>query len=270
MGTLAPGAGWFQLSILGQRATEFFGTDGVKRGFIGGSEFETRSAFVTAAVGVADGMEAWAQLPVHLLRIEGGAGSSASTGVGDVRLALRMSPALVGRDLPVALRVGAKLPGSGFPVDARTLPLTEGQRDWEVSVESAGSLGPLYLVGWIGHRWREANLDTDWDPGNETFAHIALGGSAGPLGWQIAGDGLWARPLTALGFVLPDERRRMLLLLPTVAIDAGPGRLETTAQIPLSGRVLPVGTGLSIGYRIDWGGEPELDPSALEEWLRER
>lgn len=86
---------------------------------------------------------------------------------------------------------------------------------------------------------------------------MALGGSAGRVTWELAADGLWGGALTAQGFILDDERRRLVQLLPTVGIGVGPGRLEATAQIPVSGRNLPVGRGLSVGYRIAWGLEPE-------------
>jgi hypothetical protein len=130
--TMPRGAGWIQLSLSGQRATEGFNPAGARQDFIGNSEFVTRSAYLTGAYGVLKGLEVWAQLPVHRLTVDGSGGSSEGSGIGDIRAALRASPALAGLEVPVALRVGVKLPGSDFPVDPRLLPLTEGQRDLEV------------------------------------------------------------------------------------------------------------------------------------------
>ena len=257
--TLPAGGGWVQLSGLGQRANEFYSSAGNTRGFIGASQFDTRSAFLTGSIGVLRGLEAWAQVPFHRLTVQSLAGDTRATGIGDVRVALRAGSELLGFDLPVAVRLGAKFSGSDFPVDATQLPLTEGQTDWEASLESGMPIGMtgLYVMGWTGYRWREENATADRKPGNELFAHAALGGSIGAATWEIAADGLWGEALTAQGFVLNDERRRLIQILPTLGYGVGPGRLEVTGQIPLSGRNLPVGRGVSVGYRIAWGLEPE-------------
>lgn len=266
LSTLPQGAGWFQVSLLGQVADEFFSDGGARRAFIGDSRFVTRSAFLTGAVGVLPGVEVWGQVPVHRLRVEDPSDDATSTGVGDLRFAVRLGSEAVGLDLPLALRLGAKLPGSDFPVDATVLPLTEGQRDWEASLESGTTL-PIpgsYVMGWVGHRWREENREARRQPGDEIFAHLALGGSTGRLHFELAADGLWGDALTAQGFLLPGETRSLVQLLPTLGWDTGPGRLEATGQIPLSGENLPVGTGVSVGYRITWGMAPALDGSLLD------
>lgn len=55
--------------------------------------------------------------------------------------------------------------------------------------------------------------------------------------------------------------------LPTLGVTVAGGRLEATAQIPVSGRNLPAGPGLSLGYRLAWGvdSEPTFIPPALPE-----
>ncbi|MDH3207185.1 MAG: hypothetical protein OEO79_11270 [Gemmatimonadota bacterium] len=253
--TLRAGTGWIQLSVYGQRATEWFDNSGDRRAFLANSEFETRSVFLTAAVGVADGLEVWAQLPRHHLNVDGAGGSSTSTGVGDVRVAMRVGAEFFGLDLPVAVRFGAKLPGSDFPIDATVLPLTEGQTDLEVSVESGVTLGdlPLYVMGWVGYRRRSENIEAARRPGAERFAHAAFGGFVGDLTWEVAADGLWGGSPLASGIVLTSERRQMIQVLPTVGYGIGPGRLEVTGQLPISGRVLPAAMGVSAGYRVGWG-----------------
>ncbi|MBT8336057.1 MAG: transporter, partial [Gemmatimonadetes bacterium] len=253
--TLEPGSGWIQLSGYAQNATESFNPEGTRQPFVTGAEFRTRSAFLTAAVGVAWGLELWAQLPLHDLAVEGPGGSSDGDGVGDLRFAARLGSDLVGLDLPVALRAGVKVPGSDFPVDARLLPLSEGQTDVEVSVETGRSVGalPIYWVGWLGYRWRFENETADREPGDEWFAHAAVGGGIGRFSWEIGSDVLRGRAPRAQGFSLDNEQRRLVLLVPTVGYGFGPGRLEATVQHPLSGRNLPAATGLSIGYRALWG-----------------
>jgi hypothetical protein len=253
--TLTRGSGWIQLSAYGQNASEFFNHLGDRQPFLADSEFRTRSVFLTAAVGIADGLEVWAQMPTHHLSVDASSGTSVSTGVGDIRFAARVGAELFGLDLPLAVRVGAKVPGSDFPIDATVLPLTEGQTDAEVSVESGARLGslPLYVMGWVGYRWRSENREAARRPGGERFGHLAFGGFVGDLTWEVAADGLFGQAPLAQGILLTGERRRLIQLLPTVGYQVGPGRLEVTGQIPLAGRVLPAGVGMSAGYRVGWG-----------------
>jgi hypothetical protein len=91
------------------------------------------------------------------------------------------------------------------------------------------------------------------------FASLVVGGEAGALHWGVTVDALWGRTPSAQGFELPGDKRRLVQLLPTLGLDAGPGRLEITGQVPLGGRNLPVGNGVSVGYRWTWG----LDPSPI-------
>ena len=255
LNTMPAGAGWFQVSVYGQRATEFFNPLGNRQPFLAESRFDTRSIFVTGAVGVVPGLEVWAQVPVHRLSVDARSGQSTTRGVGDVRMAARLGTRLVGADLPLAVRVGAKVPGSDFPVDATVLPLTEGQTDVEVSLESGRAVGDggLYVMGWVGYRWRGANLQAARDPGDERFSHLAVGGSAGDLTWEVGADALWGAAPRAQGVRLSDEGRRLFQVLPTLGYRAGPGRLEATTQLPVWGKNLPAGVGFSLGYRMTWG-----------------
>lgn len=253
--TMPAGAGWAQLSLSGQRATEGFNPLGERQDFIGGSEFVTRSVYLTGAYGLREGLEVWAQLPVHRLSVDGSAGSSEGSGIGDIRAAVRVGPALLGYELPVAVRLGVKLPGNDFPVDPRLLPLTEGQRDLEVSVESGWSgMGvPVYVVGWVGYRWRGENETAGFQPGDERFAHAAIGGELGPVSVELGVDALWGLAPNEQGLTLDGARRRLVQILPTVGADVWKGRLEMTAPVSVSGRNLPADRGVSLGYRVAWG-----------------
>ena len=253
--TMPAGAGWLQFSAVGSRAREAYGPFGGRLGFAGGSEFDTRSAYVTGSVGIVEGLEVWAQVPVHRLTVTGPAGVSESNGVGDVRTALRVSPQLFGYEWPVALRVGLKLPGSEFPVDATELPLTEGQRDIDLSLESGWTSFdyPVYAVGWLGYRWRGQNEGVEYEPGDEFFAHAAVGGRTGSVHLELGVDALWGGDLIEQGIRLPSARRRLVQLLPTIGTDLGFGALEITVPISLTGKNLPVSSAVSVGYRYAWG-----------------
>jgi hypothetical protein len=253
--TLPPGAGWLQVSVYRQQADESFNHLGNRQPFLANGQFDTRSIFLTGAVGLTRGLELWAQLPVHNLSADAAGDNSTTTGVGDIRFAGRIGSEFFGLNVPLALRAGVKVPGSEFPVDATVLPLTEGQLDFETSLESGGKLGslPLYVTGWVGYRWRTENQEAARTPGDEAYAHAALGALTGDFLFEVAADGLWGRAPLAQGILLVGERRRLIQLIPTVGYRAGPGRLEFTSQIPVYGRNLPSGIGMTIGYRFAWG-----------------
>ena len=44
----------------------------------------------------------------------------------------------------------------------------------------------------------------------------------------------------------------MFQIVPTIGYPVGSGTLELSAQIPVSGRNLPSGTGFAVGYRTGW------------------
>ncbi len=255
MRTLELGTGWLQVSLYRQQADESFNHLGDRQPFLANGQFDTRSVFVSGAVGLTRGVEFWAQLPVHNLNANSAGGTSTTTGLGDLRFAGRVGSEFVGLDVPLAARFGIKIPGSEFPVDATVLPLTEGQLDFETSLEAGGQLGslPLYVTGWVGYRWRTENEEAARKPGDEGFAHLALGAFAGDFILELAADGLYGRAPVAQGITLAGERRRLLQLIPTVGYELGPGRLEFTSQVPVYGRSLPSGVGMSIGYRFAWG-----------------
>ena len=253
---LPTGAGWAQISFFRQRSLSFYNQNGDVQDFLAASDFRTRSVLLTASVGLTEGIDLWAQLPIHNLDVRSDGGNSTSSGVGDLRFAVRVTPALFGLDAPVGLRFGGKTPGSTFPVDATVLPLTEGQRDFEVSLESGTAFDflPIYVAGWVGYRWRGLSDVREYNPDEETFGHLAVGGSVGELTLELGADGLWGQAPTVSGLTLSDDQaRRLLQIVPTVGYPVGPGKIEVSGQIPLAGRNLPTGVGIGVSYRTTWG-----------------
>jgi hypothetical protein len=254
--TLPPGGGWAQVSFFRQRSLSFYNQNGDVQDFLAASDFLTRSVFLTASVGLVEGVDIWAQLPFHNLDVTSDGGDSGSSGVGDLRFALRVTPELFGSTAPFGLRFGGKTPGTTFPVDATILPLTEGQRDFEMSLESGTALSflPVYVAGWVGYRWRDLSEVRDYNPGEETFGHFAVGGAIGGLTMELGADALWGQAPTVQGLTLgDDEARRLFQLVPTVGYPVGPGKIEVASQIPLAGRNLPNGVGVGVSYRTTWG-----------------
>lgn len=254
IGTLPPGSGWVQFNVYRVRSDRFFGPSGISQPFIADARALTTSAIATAAVGLIPGVEAWAQLPVHSLDYRDESGDLSRTGLGDPRISVRVDASVLGLDAPVSLRAGLKLAASEFPVDARILPLTEGQADREVALETGHAFGsvPAYLIGWVGYRWRGTNDRIGRKPGDERFAHVAVGGSMKAVRWELAIEALSGLTPQQAGFGVPSSRRRLVQLNPTVGLDLGPGVLEAGGQVPVSGRNLPTGAGLGLGYRIGW------------------
>ncbi|MEX0692035.1 MAG: hypothetical protein WD043_09365 [Gemmatimonadales bacterium] len=254
--TLEPGTGWVQLSLYAQRSSEFFNTVGARQAFLSDGAVRTRSTFVTAAVGITWGLELWAQAPVHDVRFADQTGAREAAGLGDPRVAVRISPELITtRHIPVALRAGVKFPGRTFPVDATLIPLGEGQRDWEVSLQSSAVItgSSVYVLGWAGHRWRERNAAIDRKPGNEWFGHAAVGASWAGVRAELGTEVLWGGTPRQVGVPVPASQRRVWQLQPTIGRQVGPGVLDVTGFVPVVGRSLPSGSGVSIGYRVGWG-----------------
>jgi hypothetical protein len=254
VGTLEPGAGWIQLSFYGQNAAQRFDFAGDRQPFFAAGEARTRSAYLTASVGIFEGLDVWAQAAVHDLRYQDEGGARERTGLGDVRIAARGSASLIGVAVPVAVRVGVKLPGNEFPVDATILPLSEGQTDVEISVETARALAgdALYALGWVGHRWRFGQTTAARQPGDEWFVHLGLGGHHRSVRWQLGADLLHGGAPSQQGVTLTSDRRRLIQLNPSAAWTAGPGEVDVGAHVPISGRNLPSDPGFSVGYRFTW------------------
>lgn len=254
LGTLDPGAGWIQLSAFSQQSDELFDAEGTSRPLFAGGRATSRSLYLTAATGVARGIDVWAQASLLRVRYADDSGSRERTGLGDFRLAARLGTALVGSDAPVALRAGLKLPGSRFPVDGTVVPLSEGQTDVELSVETGRAFrdGALYAMGWVGHRWRLGRTSAAREPGDEWFVHAALGGRFSTLRWELAAESLHGAPPVNFGIELDNDRRRLFQLTPSLGWSVGPGEIDVGAQIPLAGRNLPADPGLSVGYRLGW------------------
>ncbi len=263
IGTLPPGEGWVQLSVFRQRSSEVFGTGGSRQPFLAGGRLRTQSVYLTGGIGVVGGVDLWAQLPLHDVSYADDGGARQRAGVGDPRFAVRVAPQIAGiTGIPLAVRGGVKLDGSRFPIDATIIPLGEGQVDWELSVETGGSFAPvpLYLLGWVGRRWRGLNREAAREPGDEWFGHLATGGPVGAYRWEVAVEYLRGDPPRHLGLEVPASRRRLLQLQPTAARQLGPGDLEVTVLLPISGRNLPAGPGFSLGYRVAWNQQPPPQP----------
>ena len=255
-----PGNGWVQLNVYHHDTRDRFDERRqLESLFNEDSRSITTSFIATGAVGIYRGIDTWIQVPVHRLEFNDVATDRESFGFGDPRVHMRVGPALfgLGSNIPVAIRGGVKIPVGEFPVDSEIVPLTEGQRDWELIAEVGHSFYPLplYVVGWFGYRWRETNEDIERKPGNERFVYVALGGAHRRLSWKVAAEGLWGErwvSFTGVRIELADSQRELIQVSPTIGWKVGAGHLELGSRIPLGGRNLPAGPAIILGYFWTW------------------
>ena len=253
----APRTGWVQASLYHHDTRDEFNFQGVRRDIRNNGHAVATSLFLTSAVGIASGVDAWLQLPYHRIEYTDFGGDRLRSGVGDLRAYLRVAPlSYFGSTFPFALRGGVKLPIGDFPLDAEIIPLGEGQRDWEVIAEVGHSFYPasVYLMGWIGYRWREENFERRQDFGDEAFFLAAVGGMAGPVGYKVVVEGWDGEAPVLEGIRLENASREMLHIIPTVSYGVGRGALEGGVRVPLGGQNLPAGPAIVFGYFFRVGG----------------
>lgn len=251
-----PGQGWVSLTTYHQDTRDVYDLNGERGAFAGAGHVVATASFLTVARGLARGFDAWAQFSFQRLRFDDRTGVSTATGIGDTRFYLRFNPLmLAGIDVPVAIRAGVKLPVGDFDVGSDQLPLGDGQRDWEIMLEAGRSFypAPFYFMSWAGYRWREARDGGRTDFGNERFFYAALGGTA-VVDFKIALEGWYGQTPVFNNVLALGAEREFLRLGPSVLLNLGPGQVEVGARIPLSGRSLPAGNELVLGYFTRFGG----------------
>lgn len=253
----APGRGWASVSAYGQNTRSIYLSNGDKGSFVLEGKAGALSLYVTAVLGVVPGVDVWVQPSFHRLRFEDLTGTRISTGPGDTRVYVRAAPLVwLGRDIPLALRAGVKLPVGDFDVGQDLIPLGDGQRDWELILEAGRSLypRPVYLMAWVGRRWRESADDPPRDFGDEWFFLAAVGGEAGRWGYKAAMEGWFGEIPRFGGLAAQGQEREMVRFSPSLSPRLGPGSLEIGTRIPLMGKNLPAGTDLVVGYFVRVGG----------------
>lgn len=255
-----PGTGWVDVGVAHQDTRKKFDRRGTVVPF---DSEEARSIATTVratgALGLWRGIDLWADVPFRRLQFDDVQGGRLTTGLADPRLFARVGPALAGiEDLPVAvaLRGGLKIPVGDFRLDADEISLSQGQRDWDLLLEVGKSLHPwpVYVMGWVGYRWREVNRSIQEKPGDERLFYAAAGGSWDRLRWTLAVDGLFGRPpvRTDFGLVLENDERELVQILPTVGWSVGPGVVEAGLRLPVHGQKFPAGPVFTLGYFLSW------------------
>lgn len=255
-----PGTGWVDLKVAHQDTREKFN----RRGNVVPFDSEDARSIattvrVTGALGLWRGIDIWGDVPFRRLEFNDVQDERLTTGIADPRFFLRVGPSVAGfTDLPlaVALRGGIKLPAGDFRLDANEISLSQGQRDWDLLLEVGKSLHPwpVYVMGWVGYRWREVNRSIQEKPGDERLVYAAVGGSLDRFRWKLAVDGVFGRPPVRTDFdlVLENDERELVQVIPTVGWDVGPGTAEAGLRLPVYGHKFPAGPVFTLGYFFSW------------------
>lgn len=251
-----PGEGWVSLTVYHQDSRDEYDLHGERGPVPGAGHSVATVGFLTVARGLAPGLDAWIQLSFQRLLFENVGGVAESSGVGDARLFVRLNPLIwAGSAFPFAVRLGTKVPVGDFDVGSNLIPLGDGQRDWEVMAEVGRSLypRPLYVMGWVGYRWREARDGGRLDYGDERFFYAAVGGESGRVGFKLAVEG-WYGATPVFNAVRADgAEREMTRIAPSLLLGVGPGQVELGLRRPFGGRNLIAGTDLVVGYFTRFG-----------------
>ena len=255
--TEAKGAGWTSITMYQQSTSEVYDAQGDRQPYLLNGRASAFSTFITTDVGLAPGVDAWIQLAYQRLEFEDLAEIRRSAGLGDLRLYVRWSPSSRwGWSLPVAIRGGVKVPVGDFDAFSSILPLGDGQTDFELVGEVGHSFWPAdaYVTGWLGYRWRRPQSLTGFEFGNERFFLVTGGWTSERLGARLGVEGWSGSEPTQLALAGTAAARRMVRVLPSLTLTLGPGVFEVGTRVPLSGRNLPAGPDLSLGYFVKWGG----------------
>ena len=226
--------------------------------FIGG-ESHSQALFTEIAYGLTGWLDVGLQLPIYRLRFVNLSDPNRDpvSSIGDIRFYGKVQ--LITAPLIVSIRLGAKSPTGKFTVDAEVVNLSEGQWDYELSLDLGRSLWPLpgYVNVAAGYRFRTDNNSFEITIGNEFT--LALEGGVNILPAVFVKGSLdWLRSerprIRTTGDVLLSHRE-LLSIAPSVMLSPHPSiHIEAGLRHSLAGQNFPDGVqyfgGLS--YQIDF------------------
>jgi hypothetical protein len=248
---LRPGQTWVQLALMHQQTDERYFLTGDRIPYFFEGESRTAGLFLDVRHGLPGGLEVDLQVPFFDQRFDDLADQRRSTGIGDVRAALRYNAI----EEPLVATVGAsvKLPTGDFETDAEVIPVGEGQWDVGLSLELARSLWPRpgYLTGLVGYRLRAENLESGIHPGNELLWSLEAGYRVLPrTTLKVRARGLHGEESTSFGITIPTLKREVVYLVPGLIFDLGAARaVEEAEPFTMRGRNWPAGPVLTLAFR---------------------
>ncbi len=224
--------------------------------FVTGGEYEFQRYAVDAAYGVTDRLEISATLPfLHTVFENDNDEVEPGTGLGDIVVGAAIG-ARRGDRAAASLSLRWKLPTADVPRSVFAQPLGEGQHDLTLRAGIGWSLWPHgWVSATVGHRWRGANDELGFDPGDEWVVAVEWGWRLRPwLALVTRFDGLEGSPWISRDFGIEQEiaTRRLWSYAPAVHVDldrlgASGTIVEIGASIALAGEDLPVSREFRIG-----------------------
>ncbi len=224
--------------------------------FVTGGEYEFQRYALEAAYGVTDRLEISASVPfLHTVFENDNDEVEPGTGFGDVVLGATVGVRR-GDRAAASLSLRWKLPTANVPRSVFAQPLGEGQHDLTLRAEAGWSLWPHgWVSATVGHRWRAANDELGFDPGDEWIVAAEWGWRLRPwLAVVTRFDGLEGSPWTSRDFGIEQEIATRRLWSYAPALHVGLDRLgasgtilEIGASIALAGEDLPVSREFRIG-----------------------
>lgn len=181
------GSLWFKVSGYTQTSDEFFASEGATlpdgtvvepgdaRPFDDGGESAVQQLWFDLEVGVTERLSLGVQAPWKYLEYEDRIETIRTWGWGDTHLRARY--ALLTGATRLTVRGGWKIPTGRFSTRPDRLPIGENQTDLELGLQIGRSLGrPLSWVNAdLGRRFRLADTEFDFDPGDEWFGSLEAG-----------------------------------------------------------------------------------------------
>jgi hypothetical protein len=246
---------WVKSAAFWQRTEQRFDETGDRTDWVGSGRSDARAIITDVILGLHPKLDLWVQIPYFDLRFDNPADSLRTTGFGDIRAWLRWNFLNIGNgSTPVSLRVGAKAPIGSSPLDARIIPVGDGQWDLETFGEIGHSFWPFPAYGelWLGYRFRFKDNEKLKDPGDElvflaefginptnrTLLKTTLDGFSGGK-WVVEGVQTASRRK-----ILNLEVTSGLQLLPPIWTELG-------VRVPLAGRNFPAGPQFIIGFSTE-------------------
>ena len=245
------GGVWAKTAAYVQQTDMRFDVIGQKVPWFADGRADARALFTDILVGVHPKVDVWVQVPFFDIRFRDLVDTLRTTGFGDVKAWARWNVVTLGGRTPISLRIGAKAPVGSSPLDARGIPVGEGQWD----VEGWGEVGhsfwpvPAYAELWLGYRARFENSVKRKDPGGEfTFlAEAGVNPTSGTL-LKATFDGLLGRRFVVEGVRTGSSRRIITIQFGGGARLAGPLWSEFGVRLPLSGKDFPAGPQWVLGF----------------------
>ncbi len=239
-----------ELTYMFQRTGQRYFLDGERIPYFFEGQSRVSAAFLKAQRGLWQRLELSVDLSMYQVQFDDLADERSSTGPGDVRLGARYG--LFEAPVVVTLGTTVKLPTGDFVNDAEVVPVGEGQRDVELTLELGRSAWPRpgYVTGLFGYRFRAENPSSGINPGSELIWSLEAGYDVLPrTTLKLLARGLHGQESTTFGLSIPTLKRQAVYIEPALILSLGETRgVEIKVPFTVRGRNWPAGPVFALGF----------------------